>query len=330
MKLDQPFIRLPFCFDVDRLKSELDQFDAQHWMAHPNRMHGNAAIPLVSQNGENNDEFIGHMKMTAHLQRCDYLQQVMASFGEVLARSRLMRLAAKSEVSEHVDFNYHWYSRVRIHIPITTNPDVLFYCGDEKINMQAGECWIFDSWRRHKVVNNSSEHRVHLVVDTSGSSRFWKMLRRMQSLADADIVKQTQLVEYQPHAKPKLRTERFNIAPVMAPGELEAIADALVADFSAYPGNNQDLVKHYTHLLSDLAKDWREAWLLYGYQYAGVSVYQAVLQRAVQKFNPDPRALVTMSNQLGVNPIIMQRIIRAALNPDLLAEFLTSAENISA
>jgi hypothetical protein len=37
-----------------------------------------------------------------------------------------------------------------------------------------------------------------------------------------------------------------------------------------------------------------------------------------------------MSNQLGVNPIIMQRIIRAALNPDLLAEFLTSAENISA
>ncbi|MBL4673207.1 MAG: aspartyl/asparaginyl beta-hydroxylase domain-containing protein [Arenicella sp.] len=184
MKLDQPFIRLPFRFDVDRLKSELDQLEGQHWMAHPNRIRGNAAIALVSRNGENNDDFIGHMKVTPHLQRCDYMQQVMASFGEVLARSRLMRLAAKSEVSEHVDFNYHWYSRVRIHIPITTNPDVLFYCGDEKINMRAGECWIFDSWRRHKVVNNSSENRVHLVIDTSGSSRFWRMLRRMQGLAD--------------------------------------------------------------------------------------------------------------------------------------------------
>ena len=330
MKLDQPFIRLPFRFDVERLAVELNQFEEDHWMAHPNRMRGNAAIPLVSQNGENNDEFVGHMQITAHLKRCDYMQQVMASFGEVLARSRLMRLASHAEVSEHVDFNYHWYSRVRIHIPITTNPDVLFYCGDEKIHMQAGECWIFDSWRRHKVANNSTENRVHLVIDTAGSSRFWGMLRRMQSLADADIIKQTQLVKFQPDAKPKLRTERFNLAPVMAPGELEAIADALVADFSDYPGNNQDLVKHYTYLLSDLAKDWREAWLLYGYQYAGVSTYREILQRAVQKLNPDPRALVTNSNQLGVNPIIMQRIIRAALNPTLLKELLTDFENTSA
>jgi hypothetical protein len=321
MKLDQPFIRLPFRFDVDHLKTELDQFEGQHWMVHPNRMRGNTSIPLVSQNGENNDEFIGQMKMTPHLQRCDYMQYVMASFDEVLARSRLMRLAARSEVSEHVDFNYHWYSRVRIHIPITTNPDVLFYCGDEKINMRAGECWVFDSWRRHKVVNNSAENRVHLVIDTAGSSRFWSMLRRMQNLTDADIVKQTKLVEYEPQAKPKIRTERFNVAPVMAPGELEAIADALVADFSKYPGNDQALIKHYTHLLSDLAKDWREVWLLYGYQYAGVTAYKDVLQRAVQKLNPAPRALVTMSNRVGVNPIIMQRIIRAALNPDLFSDF---------
>jgi hypothetical protein len=321
MKLAQPFIRLPFRFDVDRLKAELDQFEAQHWMAHPNRMQGNSAIPLVSQNGENNDEFVGHMQVTPHLQRCDYMQQVMASFGEVLARSRLMRLGSKCEVSEHVDFNYHWYSRVRIHIPITTKPDILFYCGDQKIHMQAGECWIFDSWRRHKVVNNSSEDRVHLVIDTSGSSRFWSLLRKMQSLADTDIIKQSKRLEFDPNATPTIRTERFNVAPVMAPGELEAIADSLVQDFSQHAGNNQALVEYYTHLLSDLAKDWREAWLLYGYQQAGIAAYQEILQSTVSKLNPDPRALVTASNQIGVNPIIMQRIIRAALNTEQLPGF---------
>jgi hypothetical protein len=152
----------------------------------------------------------------------------------------------------------------------------------------------------------------------------------MQGLADDDIVKQSQLLEYQPHAKPQISTERFNVAPVMAPGELEAIADSLIADFSQHPDNNQSLVKHYTHLLSDLAKDWRQTWLLYGYQQAGLMAYKGVLQRAVQNLNPDPRALVTASNQVGVNPIIMQRIIRAALNSDLLADFLADFENTDA
>lgn len=321
MKLDQPFVRLPFRFDVDRLKTELDQFDPQHWMAHPNRMQGNDAIALISKNGENNDEFVGHMQVTPQLQRCAYMQQVMASFGEVLARSRLMRLGGQCEVSEHVDFNYHWYSRVRIHIPITTNPDVLFYCGDEHIHMQAGECWIFDSWRRHKVVNSSSENRVHLVIDTSGSSRFWGLVRQMQTLNDHDITKQSQLLAFKAHDAPIINTERFNVAPVMAPGELEAIANELIADFSQYPGNNKALVAHYTILLTDLSKDWREAWLLYGHGQQAQHHYQAILQSAVHKLSSEPRALITSSNKVGVNPIIMQRIIRAALNVELLSDF---------
>ena len=321
MKLDQPFVRLPFRFDVDRLKIELDQFDPQYWMAHPNRMQGNDAIALISKNGESNDEFVGHMQVTPQLQRCAYMQQVMASFGEVLARSRLMRLGGQCEVSEHVDFNYHWYSRVRIHIPITTNPDVLFYCGDEHIHMQAGECWIFDSWRRHKVVNSSSENRVHLVIDTSGSSRFWGLVRQMQTLNDDDIIKQSQLLAFKANDAPIVKTERFNVAPVMAPGELEAIANELIADFSQYPGNNKALVAHYTTLLTDLSKDWREAWLLYGHGEQAQQHYQAILQSAVHKLNSEPRALITSSNKVGVNPIIMQRIIRAALNVELLSDF---------
>ena len=321
MKLAQPFVRLPFRFDVDRLKTELGQFEAQQWIAHPNQMRGNAAIPLVSQNGADNDEFVGHMQVTPHLQRSGYMQQLMASFGEVLARSRLMRLGSNCDVSEHVDFNYHWYSRVRVHVPITTNPDVLFYCGDEKIHMQAGECWIFDSWRRHKVVNSSCEDRVHLVIDMCGSSRFWNTVRRMQSLTDADIVEQTQLLEFDPNAKSQIRTERFNVAPVMSPGELEAIATDLVIDFAQHRGNMPELVEQYTNLLDDLAKDWREAWLLYGYQQDGIVAYQKILRSAVQKLHTDPRALVTASNQVGVNPIIMQRIIRAALNPEQLPAF---------
>ena len=122
MELSQPFIQLPFRFDVQRLQYELSQFQQSDWMEHPSGLVGNLAIPLISANGTDNNDFNGRMLPTGHLQRCDYIQQVMAGFGETLARSRLMRLDAGAEVTAHVDFNYHWYSRVRIHIPIVTKP----------------------------------------------------------------------------------------------------------------------------------------------------------------------------------------------------------------
>ncbi|NNC99677.1 MAG: aspartyl/asparaginyl beta-hydroxylase domain-containing protein [Gammaproteobacteria bacterium] len=325
MELAQPFVRLPFQFDAAQLQRELAQFEQTDWMEHPSKLDGNLAIPLISLHGTENNEFAGSMAVTAHLQRCEYMQQVMASFGEVLARSRLMRLNAGAEVSAHVDFNYHWYSRVRIHIPIVTNPDVTFYCGDQSIHMRAGECWIFDSWRRHNVVNAGADDRVHLVIDTAGSARFWNMVREMEVYDNhpdqpellAKIIERP----FVPGSEVTIRTERYNVAPVMAPGELEALARELIADFSAHPANNPAIVAEYTRLLQNLGKDWREIWHLYGYTRKGWGHYRNLLDNTMRQLRPDPRALVTASNQVGVNPIIVQRILRAALHTEQIENF---------
>ena len=191
MEIDRPFVRLPFSFDAERMADEAEQLPQSAWMQHPSRMSGNSAVALVSRNGEDNDDFDGLMQETSHLQSCPYIRQAMASFGEVFGRSRLMKLGAGAEVAQHVDFNYHWYTRVRIHVPIITNPKVTFYCADQQTHMLAGECWIFNSWRRHRVANESAEDRIHLVIDTAGSSRFWQLVRDMQqydSLAEADKI----------------------------------------------------------------------------------------------------------------------------------------------
>ena len=140
MKLKHNFIRLPLRFDVAQLKNELAIFDRQKWLPHPNGLTGNSAMPLISKGGEDNDHFHGAMEITPHLRRCEYIQQIIASFGEVFGRSRLMKLEAGCEVSAHTDTNYHWHSRVRIHIPITTFPQVIFHCGDSTVHMQEGEC----------------------------------------------------------------------------------------------------------------------------------------------------------------------------------------------
>ena len=326
MELSQSFIRLPFAFDAARLATEAAALPDAAWMPHPSGMKGNSAAALISRDGGDNDAFDGPMAITPHLRQCAYAQQAMASFGEVLGRSRLMRLAPGCEVAAHVDFNYHWHSRVRIHIPVVTDPAVIFHCGGAQVHMAAGQCWLFNSWRRHRVVNDAAITRIHLVIDAAGSSRFWRLVREMEArdpLADAEeITQRSQSVRFDPHWRGGIATERYNTAPVMAPGELDALAAALVRDFEAHPGNDRQLVERYKSILADFCKDWREAWHLHGYAAAGQTRYQALIDALRRELDPNPRALVTASNEIGVNPIINQRLLAPALAPDQAAGLL--------
>lgn len=320
MRLSRPFIRLPFRFDAERLAAEAGQFPADRWMRHPSGLPGNSAIALISSGGGDNDSFEGEKRPTPHLEACPYTQQVMASFDQVLSRSRLMKLDAGSEVRLHVDFNYHWFSRVRIHIPIVTNPEVTFHCGPERLHMGAGECWIFDSWRRHRVVNGSDRERIHLVIDTCGSSRFWDLVRSVEDAHPSKTAADATLVPFEPGRSVGLRTERFASLPVMAPGECTALIEDLIADFSSHPDNPPELVASYAAWMRGFAQDWRETWLLYGHSAEGVPRYRALIEQARGRLHPDMRALTVRSNRVGVNAIFAQRVLNAALAPDARVE----------
>ena len=165
MKLTNEFIQLPLLFDVEQLKKEVAKFTQADWKPHHEGFNGNFSIPLISVGGKNNNDFKGEMKETSYLQSSPYLRQVISSFGEVIGRSRLMGLAPGAEVPLHSDINYHWFRRVRIHVPIVTEPSVTFYCADKEINMKAGEAWIFDSWKYH---------RVSIFVDLVAFGRYLK------------------------------------------------------------------------------------------------------------------------------------------------------------
>ena len=331
MKLAKPFIRLPLAFDAKRLAQEAAQLEQAAWRPHPLGLKGNSAIALISRAGGDNDEFGGRMAATPYLDQCPYHQQVMASFSEVLARSRLMKLDAGCEVQYHVDFNYHWYTRVRIHIPISTNPGVVFYCGAEKIHMGEGECWIFDNWRRHNVVNGSEYERIHLVIDLSGSSRFWKMVSQALQADPAEdgtgADKQFKFVPYEPNERVDILTENYNISPVMAPGEIDALVADLVSEFVEHPGNDPELVERYKLLLTDFASDWRETWHRYGIGKQGLPHYRRLIDRVKSELHPNRRALLITANDIGVNPVIVQRILRAALAVDVYDQFVEHVEN---
>ncbi|HXS73564.1 MAG TPA: aspartyl/asparaginyl beta-hydroxylase domain-containing protein, partial [Rhodanobacteraceae bacterium] len=176
MKLQVPFVQLPLQFDAARLVEEMHALGADAWRPHPQKFPGNFALPLISVDGDpDSDSIAGAMRPTPYLEHCPYLMQVLGRLGAVWGRTRLMKLTGGAEVTPHADTNYYWRDRTRVHVPIQTQRGVRFICGEAEVNMAPGECWIFDTWRPHRVINVEDHERVHLVADTVGSQAFWDL-----------------------------------------------------------------------------------------------------------------------------------------------------------
>ncbi|QYK14060.1 aspartyl/asparaginyl beta-hydroxylase domain-containing protein [Shewanella rhizosphaerae] len=318
MKLAKEFYRLPLSFDVERLQQELAAFDEDDWRAHHESFKGNSAIALISVGGSFNNEFKGPMSPTPALLQSPYLQQVIASFGEVIGRSRLMRLAPGCEVPLHSDINYHWHNRVRIHIPIVTDEAVQFHCDDKQVHMGEGECWIFDSWKYHKVVNKSDKMRVHLVIDTMGSSRFWQMVNEA-SLAYGNLDDPSfkpKHLNFIPEKPAEIITEKVNFPLVMPPSEVRLLTQELSAQIQSATGNGSEASQAFIKLLNDFALDWQALWSQFGDDKAGWDAFHRLRQQTLAQAAPLEQ-LVMVDSQTSAMKILVHLIMGPAMSPEL-------------
>jgi hypothetical protein len=327
MKLEHEFYKLPLCFDVERLRMELAGFAESDWQKHPSDYKGNLAIPLISVNGGINDDFAGPMQATPHLKRSPYMQQVIASFQSVCSRSRLMWLEGQHEVPLHSDINYHWWSRVRIHIPIVTTPDVIFHCGHQQVHMLPGEAWIFDSWKMHRVVNPSGKTRVHLVIDTAGSAEFWDLVGKATTVSSASgnqVERELELVPFRHSKKVKLDLERFNVPVVMPAGEVDAMLEVLIQDVLSYSENSRAGLDRFVEIANGFRLQWRSIWAAHGPDESGWPDYERLVEKTrVQLFAFDSPLL---SNRSVAAQVMYARILVAAFNPQLLSSYQPAAE----
>ena len=284
MKLSNEFYKLPFLFDVEKLVQEISAFDESEWFAHHENFKGNSAIPLVSVEGTNNNLFKGAMAETCALKQSPYMRQVISSFGEVVGRSRLMRLAPGCEVPLHSDINYHWFNRVRIHIPIVTDPNVIFYCGEKQVHMKTGECWIFDSWRFHRVFNGSDVLRVHLVIDICGSSQFWHMVKHKALRYETSnmVLPHSRFIAYESGKSSEIKTEKYNFPLVMHPGEVDGLIAELKSDIQSCKTNNAKNAAAFCENLDYFKKDWRQLWSQYGIDEEGWPMYHRLRDNIVR------------------------------------------------
>jgi len=264
MKLSHEFCRLPLRFDAERLRAEIAALPDSAWHAHPTGYAGNSSVRLISIDGGENDDVSGEMRPTQHLAALPYVRQILAGFGVVWSRSRLMRLAPDAQVPEHCDINHHWWYRVRLHIPVITWPETRFYCGASSVHMGAGEAWIFDNWRPHRVENRAAHDRIHLVADTSGSAGFWQLAGNGQVDRFDAPQPSTTLVEFDSKADAWPMTERYNVSTIMHPAELEGLLRDFVTDLAIDTPDGVVQLAHFRRLIDGFCRDWRQLWSLCG------------------------------------------------------------------
>jgi uncharacterized protein YecA (UPF0149 family) len=322
MKLPHEFYQLPFSFDVGQLTKEIEQFTESDWVTHHEGFQGNSAIPLISVNGEFNNDFKGPMKPTLALDKSPYIKQILASFGEVLSRSRLMRLAPGAQVPLHSDINYHWYKRVRVHIPITTTEQVQFFCHNKQVHMGAGECWIFDSWKHHKVENNSDQYRVHLVIDLAGSSQFWRtVFQHSRSIVDdQSTALSSQFVGFNPNSPATFITEQFNSPLIMPAAEVEYLTNELLTEINHNAQNTTEEVSAFRLLMAEFVADWRMLWLQFECTKAGWAHYHALRQQTMVKASQCAKSLQLMHSGSAIKAF-EQLVIVACMNVELCEQY---------
>lgn len=168
------YLKLPFMYDAGLMQQEVEALSALPWLPHYQVKHYEGewtAIPLRSIGGKTDDIMISPKddaayRDTVYLDNSPYLKQVLQTFQCPLQAVRLLKLDAGSFIKEHHDAELNFESgEIRLHIPVSTHPDVEFLLDRERLTLQEGECWYMNFNLLHAINNNSPVNRVHLVID---------------------------------------------------------------------------------------------------------------------------------------------------------------------
>lgn len=85
--------------------------------------------------------------------------------GERLGRVMINKIKPGGAIFPHADTPEHANYYSRFHLVLQSAPGVIFRCADEQAYWETGAAFWFDNRLEHEVINNSSEDRIHMIVD---------------------------------------------------------------------------------------------------------------------------------------------------------------------
>lgn len=167
----------PMKFDVSKLEAELQMLEEGAWLEHydPTLSRGWKSIPLVSRNGEISGAEsqrvapYSQMARTSLCEKLPYMSSILDAFKCNHGRIRITRLDPGAGINMHRDISDEVanlaFNKVRLHIPIRTNPGVYFWVDNEIIRMAPGRLYYVNFSKKHYVKNEGDSPRYHIVLD---------------------------------------------------------------------------------------------------------------------------------------------------------------------
>jgi len=182
-------VRLPLTIDLQRLADEIESIPPEFWGEERAEVHQSV------------DALFAKGYATVHrkpdedrpvLQQLPYLRSVIYQLlPGTPGKCCIASLRPKSTVLMHRDghvdnparddtYYYSYFiNTLRIHIPITTNEKVWFFCNGEFFHMPAGEVWTVNNSSDHAVINDHpTKERTHIIFDVHPTEKTLELVRR--------------------------------------------------------------------------------------------------------------------------------------------------------
>jgi len=185
-------VRFPGRWDVGSLEEDLAKVKEADWIPHFNQQYYEgdwSGSPLRGPAGATHpvqqlypNPTVTEYADTPLLLRCPYFSLVLARLACPLRSVRLLRLGPHSVIREHTDYCLGYEDgEIRLHIPITSNPDVSFVLDGQPVCMEMGELWYLNVNKPHQASNRGETARIHLVADCVVND--WIESQLMQALS---------------------------------------------------------------------------------------------------------------------------------------------------
>ncbi len=284
MKLDAPFVRLPYRFDADAVMAEVAALDDALWQPHPRGWEGHQVMALISSEGESDvTRFEGEMKATAALEQLPSIRHLLAALDTVAGRTLLVRAAAGKDAQRLVDAGSYWHRRVRVVLPIQSEDGAKWTVGQETVQtIPAGQAWLVDGWRGYQHSNPSEVPLIYLVVDTVGSASFWSTVNSADRPADPERESVMSPRHVKLEGEPKaLETEIIRATRVMSPWELESLINGVMQDLRSVVAGDAPHLPKLESALSQFMRQWQGVHARHGEDEAGDAAYKQALEQLV-------------------------------------------------
>ena len=93
-----------------------------------------------------------------------------------ISRFCFAKLKANKSITEHVDAHPDLRAYQRIHVPIVTNPGVVTTINGTDFFMKEGMIYNFNNTLKHGIRNESSEDRIHCIIDIESEAELIRKL----------------------------------------------------------------------------------------------------------------------------------------------------------